>query len=517
MQSSSYYTVVSPELLLIAALSVSGLVLAWKYWSAGGNGRLPPGPSGNVASAFKGRAMVDVCRDWAKEYGPIFSFTMGTRKVVVLNDLKTTTDLLDKRGDIYSSRPRLIVAHEILSGGMRGLTMPYGEKWRKWRKIQHMGMNGRAALAYRDHQTLESTVVLRDLLADAGTHQTSLQRFATSVVLGICYGRRVKDLEDPMVRANYVAGMEYSRASLPGRYLVETWPILLWLPRPFQWFRAPLEKVREKDTNTYLTFLRTVKRRKDAGISKDCMAVYTLTDGRDHGLSEVEVAYALSAPFGAGIDSTMSTIMWTIICTLVNPEVMKKAQAEIDAVVGRYRLPTFQDEPGLPYVSAIIKEVTRFRPVAPLAVPHAVTRDDSYDGYVIPKGTTIWGNVEALTQDPMLFAAPEKFYPERFLGKDLDPRLVDFTMPFGFGRRMCPGMHVALQSVFIVVARILWAFDLVPASDGELPDVNAKAAIGLTRGPAPFKFGVRARHPDAVRIIEEEGAEADVRLKEWEY
>ncbi|KAI0055363.1 cytochrome P450 [Artomyces pyxidatus] len=461
--------------------------------------------------------MTDVFRQWREEYGPLFSFTVGTRKTIVLNELDATTDLLDKRGDIYSSRPRLVVAHEILSGGMRGLSMQYGDKWRKWRKIQHMGLNGRAVLAYCDHQTLESTVVLRDLLQDTGKQETSLQRFVTSVVLGICYGYRVQNLEDPMVRANYVAAIEYQKANLPGRYLVETWPILLWLPRQLQWFRAPLEKARAKDTNTYTTFLRRVKERAHAGYSKDCMATYTMTKGGDQGLSEVEVAYAVSAPFSAGIDTTMSTLRWAIVCALLNPEITKIAQAEIDAVVGRDRLPTFQDEAALPYVAAFIKEVTRFRPVVPLAIPHAATRDDTYRGYVIRKGTVVYGNIDALTQDPTLFPEPHMFSPARFLGKDVDPRLIDFTIPFGFGRRVCPGMHVALKSTFIVIARILWAFDLLPGPDGVLPDADAFTFLGLTRVPAPFRFSVRARHPDAVRVIEEEGAEADVRLKEWQY
>ncbi|KAI0055361.1 cytochrome P450 [Artomyces pyxidatus] len=501
----------TPLQLLFAGLITAAVAVACKIWFGESTECLPPGPNGNVASAFKGRAMLDVFRELRKEYGPIVSFTLGTKTVIVLNELKATTDLLDRRGDIYSSRPRLIVAHEILSGGMRGTTMPYGDKWRKWRKIQHAGMSGRAVLAYREQQTFESTVVLRDFLADTKKQQESLQRFVTSIVLGICYGRRVKNLEsDPMVLANYAAAAEYRRANVPGRFLVETWPILLWLPRPLQWFRGPLEKTRAKDANIYTTFLRTVKQRADTGIAKDCMATYTLWNGGDQGLSELEVAYALSAPFSAGIDTTMPAIQWAI-------NVMKKVQAEIDAVVGRDRLPTFQDEAALPYVTAFIKEVLRFRPVAPLAVPHATTRDDTYGPYVVPKGTTVYGNVDALTHDPRMFSNPDKFDPTRFLGRNLDPRLVDFTMPFGFGRRVCPGMYVALQSIFIVVARILWAFDLVKAADGALPDVDAVVGQGLTQGPAPFRFEVRVRHPDAVRIIEAEGAEADVRLKEWEY
>lgn len=150
---------------------------------------------------------------WRKQYGPIFSFKIGTKLAIVLNDIKATSDLLDNKGDIYSSRPRLVVAHDILSGGKRGLSAPYGDHWRRWRKLQHMGMNERASVYYREQQTLEAAIVLRDLLADGGNgHDEILRRFVTSVVFGVSYGCRVRDLKtDKMVNYNYKAILEYQR------------------------------------------------------------------------------------------------------------------------------------------------------------------------------------------------------------------------------------------------------------------------------------------------------------------
>ncbi|KAI0041114.1 cytochrome P450 [Auriscalpium vulgare] len=504
---------------LIVALVLAGVL----YSSIVGRRKdiNPPGPSGNASRELASGQTVAVFNRWRKEYGPIFSFNLGFKKVIVLNNAKATTDLLVKRGDIYSNRPRLVVAHEILSGSMRGLSMQYGDMWKKWRKMQHAGMNGRAALAHREHQSLESTVLLRDLLrtVDVDEHNNLLQRFATSVVLGISYGRRVRNLDDEMVKQNYMALQEYQRANSPGRYLVETWPILLWLPKPLQWFRPPLESIRRKDTNTYLTFFRNVKSRFAAGIAKDCMAVSAIANSKagSDDLSEVEVAYALSAPFSAGIDTTLATLQYAIVFALLYPEALKKAQVELDAVVGHGRLPTFDDEKSLPYLSAFIKETTRFRPVVPLAVPHAATADNVYEDYNIRKGTVVYGNIDALCRDSTAFSNPEVFTPERFLitseaGQDkIDPRYVDFNLPFGFGRRICPGMQVALQS------SLFWAFDILPPASGILPDPDKYTNVGLTRGPEPFNYRVRPRHVDVAKILEEEGAEADVRLKEWEY
>jgi len=320
--------------------------------------------------------------------------------------------------------------------------------------------------------------------------------------------------------------LEFQRASVPGKYIVETWPSLLWLPRPLQWFRPELEvleMIREKDQETYMAYFNDVKRRSEAGIAKDCMATYSLSQGSNQGMTDVEVAYALSAPFSAGVDTMLSTIKWSLVAAICFPESLKKIQAELDNVVGRDRMPTFDDERSLPYLVAFIKEVTRWRPVAPLGVPHATTKADVYDGYDIPKGATVYGNIDVLAKGSIVFDDPETFDPSRFLaphkpaGNWNGKIESDFTMPFGFGRRVCPGMHVALQSIFISMARIFWAFDIFPTAEGNSIDPTKTVNRGTTREPAPFQVRVRTRHPDVERIIESESADADLRLKEWEY
>ncbi|KAH9037430.1 cytochrome P450, partial [Lactarius deliciosus] len=149
-----------------------------------------------------------------------------------------------------------------------------------------------------------------------------------------------------------------------------------------------------------------------------------------------------------------------IVAVVTYPDITTRIQEELDNVVGRDRLPTFDDEGSLPYLVAFIKEVTR-RVFLPLAILHATSKSDVYAGYDIPAGTTVYGNIEYRTcQGPSLFEDPETFNPSRFLkphspiGGNWKGKVEgEFTMPFGFGRRVCPGIHVALQSTFISVAR----------------------------------------------------------------
>ncbi|KAH8986986.1 hypothetical protein EDB86DRAFT_3082576 [Lactarius hatsudake] len=191
-----------------------------------------------------------------------------------------------------------------------------------------MGMNERAAVYYREQQTLEAAIVLRDLLADGGNgHDEILRRRKPS---------------------------SPNSASVPGEYIVETWPSLMWLPKPLQWFRPALtilltmlEEIRANDTETYLDFFNGVKRRLEAGIAK-------------------EFAYALSASFSAGVDTTLSTIQWCLVAVVTYPDITARIQEEL----GRDRLPTFDDEGSLPYLVAFVKEVTR-RVFLPQCLPRS--------------------------------------------------------------------------------------------------------------------------------------------------
>lgn len=132
------------------------------------------------------------------------------------------------------------------------------------------------------------------------------------------------------------------------------------------------------------------------------------------------------------------------------PEIFKKAQAEIDRYVGSSRMPTFGDKHRLPYTDAFILELLRWRPPTPGGIPHAVIQDDIYDGYFIPKGSTVIANAWALTRDESTFPDPDNFDPERWINH---PDHALSSLGFGFGRRSCPGHWVARNSIFIVVAR----------------------------------------------------------------
>ncbi|KAI0751692.1 cytochrome P450 [Daedaleopsis nitida] len=450
---------------------------------------------------------------WNKKYGPLVSFHLGRTPVIVLGTAQAAWDLLDKRSDIYSGRPRSVMAGEILSWGVRAITMPYGARYKRWRALMQVSLNSTAVSQYRPLQSLESKLLLKKLLSvrEPLEYKSHLAVFQMSVVFRLAYGRRVRTLQDDIVVADVKAGGFFGKLQVPGKYIVESWPILLWLPRPLQWFRHEVDQHREMDRQLYMGLMNRVRQQMADGTAQPSMATVALERQHEFGLSDLEMAYTLAGPWDAG---TVAIIEVFLLAMIHFPDVLKRAQEEVDRVVGFSRMPEFSDMDSLPYVVAMIKEVARWRVVTPTGFPHALTTDDTYNGFFLPKGATVYANIYAMMQDPTMFPEPEEFRPERFLNTD-DPKLQNFTIHFGFGRRLCPGLHIANQSIFIVVVRMLWAFNVQPAVDPAsgkpiIPDKDDFTS-GLITRPTPFPCAFKARNATVEELIalEAESAEAD--------
>lgn len=149
-------------------------------------------------------------------------------------------------------------------------------------------------------------------------------------------------------------------------------------------------------------------------------------------------------------------------------------------MIGPSRLPGYEDQPNLPYIRCLIKEMHRWAPIGAIIPPHAPGADDVYEGMTIPKGTVIFPSLPSLNRDPALYNEPDTFKPERFLDDNLgsfaSAHQSDFRkrdhLSYGFGRRLCPGIHVAEASLFIIIARMLWAFDISPEPGSKPLDMN---------------------------------------------
>lgn len=324
-----------------------------------------------------------------------------------------------------------------MSKGFRTLLLNYGPRWRTHHRLHAAVLNQRISQSYRDIQDLESKQLLSELLT-RNDFSDRFHRFASSVVLSLAYGKRmprgdeaeIKSVDEIMIPLN---------AALAGQWIVDIFPFLNNLPG----FLAPWKKFGEDLHNVEAGFFKSVMDRARTTPSWNWSKELQSMKESDS-LPHTELAYILGVVYEAGSDIVSMVLETFVMAAVLNPAVVRKAQEELDRVVGPGRLPTFDDLDRLPYVQAIVKETHRWRPVIPGGVPHAVDEDDEYMGYHIPKGSVVLGNHWAIHLDPDVYEKPQEFNPDRWIEHPDLP-----IAGFGFGRRKCVGKCIPSPSILI--------------------------------------------------------------------
>ncbi|KAK7040226.1 hypothetical protein VNI00_010032 [Paramarasmius palmivorus] len=286
---------------------------------------------------------------------------------------------------------------------------------------------------------------------------------------------------------------------------VDKLPILGYIPERWAPWKALLKEVQRKHHELYFGFFEECERRmmtdNDSEGSSGSLVEELLRQTQEHGMDRDTLVYLGAVLIEAGAETTSSLLKSLVLFLVASPEAQNKAYEEVVRVV-----------------DAILKEVQRLRPVAPLGVPHATTTTEEYLGYTIPENTTIFPNVYAINHDPEFFEDPESFRPERYLTTEhgtkpgVDDRAFRADIGFGFGRRACPGMYLARNSLMLVAMNLIWAFEFKPLLDpktGSIIPVDLDAyEEGLSFTPKSFQCRINPRSESAVDIIEHQYREA---------
>ncbi|KAG9603021.1 putative cytochrome P450, partial [Aureobasidium melanogenum] len=497
----------------------------------------PPGPPtipilGNIHQMPKRDAHLQF-QKWANEYGPIYSLMLGTRVLIVLSSDQAVKDLLDKRSAIYSAREDMYVGQTLCSGGMRFLMMEYGPTWRYFRKMCHALLNVNVARTYVPYQLLENKQMLYEMLVSPDRCLQNIRRYSNALTTTMIFGWRTPTYEDDAMKQLYEGFSEFVQINQTGTAaLLDSFPLLRKLPDWLFPLQARAKEAFKKERKLYVGHWLTAKKTMKAGTIRPCFCVGMAQAQQEEGFSDDQAAYITGTLLEAGSDTTASTLYAFVQAMLLFPTVQKKAQEEIDRVVGKDRLPIMEDEPKLQYIRGCVKESLRWMPTTILgAVPHAVIRDDTYMGYKIPKGAGVMNNVWAIHMDHNRSPEPRRFDPDRFKDDFLNcadsatqpdaSKRDSFT--FGAGRRICQGMHVAERSLFLGISRMLWAFDINPVIDsatGEeiLPDPD-RLTQGILVMPEEYKVNITPRDRIRADLIKKEWQEAEELLdpitKQW--
>ncbi|KZO99758.1 cytochrome P450 [Calocera viscosa TUFC12733] len=430
------------------------------------NYRLPPGPPGlpllgNLLQLPR-KLWYRKLTIWSEQYGPFYTFWIGSQPYVVCSSVKVAADVLDGMSAVTSDRPALIKAREFYFRESMMIWLDRTLLWRRMRRAAHTSLNVRFTLRFTQIQAQDAAYLTLGLLQhpEKPFHE-HVRRFSGSVIARALYGGDAVPLLglDPSKRIEQLMD-EVMQKCLPQNSMVDMMPFLKPLIQR-------VKRLRKQADDWFEAMDQEGSRLYDIAFVTDSSEATTIvhdinTRLQKHGLTKHEAVWAALSMFMAGQETTHSALRFFGLAMLHHPDVMETAQSQLDAVCGG-RAPTFQDRECLPYIDAIVKETLRWRPALPLGLPHTASEDFEYQGYVIRKGTTIIDHIWSQTRDSFIYSNPEVFDPSRFL--DNSGRLRPNTpgthldqLGFGHGRRVCPGRDFAIDSMFIACAYMLWAF-----------------------------------------------------------
>lgn len=277
------------------------------------------------------------------------------------------------------------------------------------------------------------------------------------------YGERLQGQSDLFDKVSD-AQDEFLRNNIPGQWLVDTYPQLRKIPTFLQWWRPYGNRVFQYTRSAFKGYYDLMQENIKKGTQKECFATKFYREEKSDDVFDFDQKlFATGGLIEAGSDTSKNQLNMVIAAMAADPNTwVAKARKELDDLCGSNaeRLPTFEDWDKLPYIQAIMKEGLRWRPnVNPTGFPHALIKDDWYEGYHLPAGTVVTINNWAISLSPNEYENPEKFDPDRFLNDDLWNHMKGHY-GYGAGRRACAGFRVAQNSMFIFLSRLIYCFDI---------------------------------------------------------
>ncbi|XP_042489047.1 cytochrome P450 98A2 [Macadamia integrifolia] len=455
--------------------------------------KLPPGPRPwpIVGNLYDIKPVRFRCfAEWAGAYGPIISVWFGSTLNVIVSNSELAKEVLKEKDQQLADRHRSRSAAKFSRDGQDLIWADYGPHYVKVRKVCTLELFTPKRLeGLRPIREDEVTAMVESIFKDCTTSDNLgktvlvkkyLSMVAFNNITRLAFGKRFMNSEGIIDEQ----GLEFKAVVANGLKLgaslamAEHIPWLRWL--------FPLEEEAfakhgaRRDRLTRAIMEEHTAARNKSGDAKQHFVDALLTLKEKYDLSEDTIIGLLWDMITAGMDTTAISVEWAMAELIKNPRVQEKAQEELDRVVGIERVLTEADFSNLPYLQCVAKEALRLHPPTPLMLPHKANAHVKLGGYDIPKGTNIHVNVWAVARDPAVWKEPFKFRPERFLEEDVDMKGHDFRLlPFGAGRRVCPGAQLGINLVTSMLGHLLHHFHWAPPDGVKPEDVDMSENPGL--------------------------------------
>lgn len=456
--------------------------------------KLPPGPRPLpiVGNLYDIKPIRFRCyAEWAEKYGPIISVWFGSTLNVIVSNSELAKEVLKEHDQQLADRHRSRSAAKFSMDGKDLIWADYGPHYVKVRKVCTLELFSPKRLeGLRPIREDEVTAMVESIFKDCTNNPENdgksllLRKYLGAVAFNnitrLAFGKRFVNSEGIMDEQ----GLEFKAIVANGLKLGASLAMSEHIP----WLRwmFPLEEgafakhgARRDRLTRAIMEEHTLARQKSGGAKQHFVdALLTLKDQYD--LSEETIIGLLWDMITAGMDTTAISVEWAMAELIKNPRVQQKAQEELDRVIGYERVLTEPDISNLPYLQSIAKEAMRLHPPTPLMLPHRANANVKIGGYDIPKGSNVHVNVWAVARDPKVWVNPMDFRPERFLENDVDMKGHDFRLlPFGAGRRVCPGAQLGINLVTSMLGHLLHHFTWVPSPGVKPEDIDMSENPGL--------------------------------------
>ncbi|XP_010695902.3 cytochrome P450 81Q32 [Beta vulgaris subsp. vulgaris] len=431
----------------------------------------------------------------AARHGPILYLRFGSRSVVLLSSPSIVEECL-VLNNVFMNRPRLLPGKYNGNNFTSIAWAPYGAHWKNLRRIAAAEILSpqRLQILSKVRANVARSFVRRMMKLQSSSENGVVEM--KSVVFGLTLDNMMKMV---IGKSNYdegcdegtefctrfeeLVGQSFSRSGVSN--LEDFLPFLKWFRVLLGSNEEILNKTKEEKDEIMKALLKEHRdMEKEGSLSEDrkksmLHVLLSLQKEDPHYYTDELIRYLILALFQGGTDTSSATLTWAMSLLLNNPEILTKARDEIDINVSHERFVEESDKTNLPYIQCIVNETLRMYPTGPLGLPRESIDDCQVQEYHIPKGSMLVYNIWAIHNDPKNWEEPRKFKPERFLGVEGN-RLGYKFLPFGTGRRVCPGEHLAGKVVWLAMAILIQCFEWERVGE-ELVDMKEAGGVSLTK------------------------------------
>uniref|UniRef100_J3MEE5 Cytochrome P450 n=1 Tax=Oryza brachyantha TaxID=4533 RepID=J3MEE5_ORYBR len=483
---------------LLALLPLLYCFVALFHGSRDSGLRLPPGPwrlplvgsLHHLLGALPHRAL----RDLARRHGPVMLLRFGEAPVVIASSADAAREVLKTHDGVFSTRPLSAVVRAFTKHGAGITFAPYGEHWRQMRKICRLELLSPARiLTFRAVREEEAARLVKTIASSSSSASSSpavapalvnlselLGNYVTDTTVHIIMGERFRE-RDALLR--YVDEAVRLAGSLT---LADLFPS----SRLARALSSATLRATDKFIDSLMEFMDCVirehlEKRSCQGEREDDIIDVLLrlqAEGTLHfELTTGIIKAVIFDLFSGGSETATTTLQWAMAELMRNPNVMSRAQAEVREAYREKMKVTEEGLNNLAYLHCIVKETLRLHIPGPLGLPRECQEQCQILAYDIPKGATVFINIWAICRDSEYWDESEKFIPERFEGSTIEYKGNNFEfLPFGAGRRICPGMQFGLANIELALANLLFYFDWSLPEGVLLEDMDMTETMGIT-------------------------------------